>query len=123
MSRFVQSDLADNERELTTKERFENLRVTAARGIGVILNRFRSLWPLKYLPMGSIHYASVALFGLLENLEDEQNQKAFENTLIGLRALAQRWPLAKEMLQLVQLTAVQQEVKLPIAARGLLADH
>ena len=49
-------------------------------------------------------------------------RNCFEDILVSLRAFARRWPLAKEMFQLLQLTAVQ-GAKLPLAARILLSEN
>jgi hypothetical protein len=68
------------------------------------------------------HYAATALFALSENLEDEENSKAFEDVLLTLHMFARRWPFAKEILQTLQLATVQ-EAKLPLAARILLSEY
>lgn len=117
---FIQPGLEES--QSTAKERIQNIRVSSAREISTVLNHFRSLWPVEYMPMNSMQSATVALFTLLDNLVHEPERKAFTDILISLRALARRWQLAKGMLRLVQLTAVKQEAKLPAEAQVLLRD-
>ncbi|KAJ5982542.1 hypothetical protein N7451_012642 [Penicillium sp. IBT 35674x] len=118
--RFVQASTPDSERNI--KKRFKSLLIFAGRGIHTTLNQFRSLWSVKFMSVESTHYAVVALFALLENLEDEQNIKAFEDILVSLRTFARRWPFATETYQLMQLTAAQ-KAKLPPATRILLSEN
>ncbi|KAJ5298495.1 uncharacterized protein N7443_006615 [Penicillium atrosanguineum] len=117
---FIQPSLKQS--ESAAKDRIKILRLATARAISAILNQFRSLWPLEYVPMNSMQYATVALFTLLEDLEDQQNKKVFGDILTALRALSRRWQLAKGMLRLVQLTAIKEEVNLPNEAQILFTD-
>ncbi|CAI7654529.1 unnamed protein product [Penicillium pancosmium] len=111
-----------DESQSAEKERINGIRTTSAREIGVVLNQFRSLWPVEYMPMNSMQYATIALFALLGSLEHEEDKKSFTDILISLRALARRLQLAKGMLRLIQLTAMKQESKLPAEAEVLLRD-
>lgn len=110
------------ESESTTKHRIRCLRISSARHIGTILNQFRSLWPVECMPMAAMQYATIALFTLVENLDDVQNQKAFTDTVITLRAFARRWQFAKGLLRLVQLTTLKQETLLPSDTVAILKD-
>lgn len=98
------------------------LRFSSARRICTFLNRFRSLWPLEYMPMSYMQWVTVALFTLLEDLADAENREAFVNLSIFLRALARRWQLAKGMLRLIQITAAKMEVDLPPESKSLFKD-
>ncbi|KAJ5979878.1 hypothetical protein N7481_007176 [Penicillium waksmanii] len=111
-----------DESQSAERERIEGIRTTSAREIGVVLNQFRSLWPVEYMPMNSMQYATMALFALLGGLKHEEEKKSFTDVLTSLRALARRWQLAKGMLRLIQLTAVKQESNLPAEAVVLLRD-
>lgn len=93
-----------------TQERIKSIRMSAAHSIGTILNRLRSNWPIECIPMATMQYATIALFTLLDDMDDERNKSIFVEILITLRALARRWQFAKGMLRLVQLTAIKQEV-------------
>lgn len=117
---FVQPGL--DESQSSEKERIQGIRLSSAHGISAVLNKFRSLWPVEFMPMNSMQYATMALFTLLDNLDHEPEKRAFTDILISLRALARRWQLAKGMLRLVQMTAVKQEVTLHSEAEVLLRD-
>jgi hypothetical protein len=110
------------ESESITKERIKNLRASSARHIGTILNQFRSLWPVECMPMAAMQYATIAIFTLFEDLDLVQNQKAFTDAVITLRALAGRWQFAKGLLRLVQLTTLKQETSLPGETGAILRD-
>lgn len=110
------------ESQSVEKEKMNAIRASSAREISLALNQFRSLWPVEYMPMNSMQYATMALFALLDILEHEQERKAFTEILISLRALARRWQLAKGMLRLVQMTALKQESNLPAEAQVLFRD-
>ncbi|KAJ5761452.1 hypothetical protein N7533_003491 [Penicillium manginii] len=111
-----------DETQSTEKARINAICTSSAREIGDGLNKFRSLWPVEYMPMNLMQYATMALFALLGSLEHEEERKSFTDILISLRALARRWQLAKGMLRLIQLTAMKQEAKLPAEAQILLRD-
>ncbi|KAJ5799047.1 uncharacterized protein N7503_006552 [Penicillium pulvis] len=117
---WVEASTPDSERDI--QKRFKSLLVFAGWGIRTILNQYRSLWSVKFMSVESTHYAVVALFALLENLQDENNIKAFEDVLVSLRTFAHRWPFAKEAYQLMQLVAAQ-KAKLPPSTRILLSEN
>lgn len=111
-----------DESQIAEKEKITAIRTSSAREIGAVLNQFRSLWPIEYMPMTSMQYGTIALFTLLTSLEHEAERKAFTDILISLRAHARRWQLAKGMLRLVQMTAIKQESNLPVEAQALLQE-
>jgi hypothetical protein len=110
------------EGESTTKDRIKSLRTSSARHIGTMLSQFRSLWPVKCMPMTAMRYATIALLTLFEDLDDVQNQRAFTDIVIILRALASRWQFAKGLLRLVQLTTLKQDTSLPGGTVAMLRD-
>lgn len=120
MSGIVSTSIGENDTE--TKSRINNQRMSSARQIGTLLSQYRSTWPTERMPMGMMQYSTLALFTLLEGLDEKQNQVSFVENLIALRALARRWQMAKGMLRLVQLTAIKQEVQLPPESEILLKD-
>ncbi|KAK9857273.1 hypothetical protein MYU51_020547 [Penicillium brevicompactum] len=120
MSGIVSTSIGENDTE--TKTRINNQRMSSARQVGTLLSQYRSTWPTECMPMGMMQYSTLALFTLLEGLDEKQNQVSFVENLIALRALARRWQMAKGMLRLVQLTAIKQEVQLPPESDILLKD-
>lgn len=117
----IASTLADAD-DTETQNRLNRQRMSSACHIGTLMNLYRSLWPVERMPMGLMQYSTLALFTLLEGLDDKQNQVSFVENLIALRALARRWQMAKGMLRLVQLTAIKQEAQLPAESHVLLRD-
>jgi hypothetical protein len=110
------------ENDTATKDRIKRLRMSSAYHIGALLNLHRSQWPVERMPMAFMQYSTLALFTLLDDLEDEQNQTSFVENLIALRALARRWQMAKGMLRLVQLTAIKHDAPLPKESAILFED-
>lgn len=72
--------------------------------------------------MNYAQYATVALFSLLDGLDDEKNTDAFVDLCIILCALSRRWLLAKGTLRLVHLTAQLQDIILPVQTRSLFVE-
>lgn len=117
---FIEPGL--NESDLATKARIKALRFSTAHHIGAVLNEFRSRWPVDYVPGTAMQYTSVAMFTLLENLEDDQGKQAFIESFIVLRALARRWRLARGILRLIQLTTMNMDAVLPMETQILFRD-
>lgn len=117
---FIEPGL--HESDLATKARIKALRFSTAHRIGAVLNEFRSRWPVDCVPGTAMQYTSVAMFTLLENLEDDQGKQAFIESFIVLRALARRWRLARGILRLIQLTTMKMDAVLPVEAQILFRD-
>lgn len=105
-----------------TKGRVKELRISSAQAIGTLLARFRLLWPMNCVPPTALQYSTVAMFTLLENLDEDQNKQAFMEAFIVLRALACQWQLAKGTIRLIQLTCKKKEVTLPEDAQILFRN-
>lgn len=95
------------------------LRHSAAHQIRDLLASHRHQWTTNWMPMSYTQYATVALFSLLDGLDDEKNADAFIDLCVILCALSRRWLLAKGTLRLVHLTAQLQGITLPIQTRSL----
>lgn len=117
---FVEANVTEGDPE--SNSRIKALKLDAAHNIGTLINRFRLEWPVECVPGTAMQYCSVAMFTLLENLEDSQNKQAFVECFIVLRALARRWQLAKGILRLIQLTAMKMEATLPTETQVLFKD-
>ncbi|PLB46427.1 hypothetical protein P170DRAFT_465950 [Aspergillus steynii IBT 23096] len=98
------------------------IRIKSAHGMSDLLSILRSQYPMICMPLNCMHFSTVALFTLFEDLDNPENSRAFVNACISLRGLARRWVLAKGMLRLVQVTALQQEINLPEETRSLFRD-
>lgn len=113
---------AETELATTLKCDIKTIRFSSARNIRTLLIRFRTLWPIAYMPVTSMHFCTVALFTLLEGLEDTENKQAFVDLCMILRALACRWQLAKGMLRLIEVTAAKTLVAIPPDIKRLFKD-
>lgn len=118
---FIKLDL-DTDPISADDDKIRELRFSSARRICTLLNRSRAQWPLEYMPMNSMQWSTVALFTLLEGLDDNQNTQPFVDLCVVLRSLARCWQLAKGMMRLVQLTVVEMAVTLPAETQGLFKD-
>lgn len=116
---FVESSVKGDP---ATNSHIKALQLDAAHNIGTLISRFRIDWPVECVPGTARQYCSVAMFTLLENLDDVQNKEAFVNCFIVLRALARRWQLAKGILRLIQLTAIKTEAVLPMETQILFKN-
>lgn len=105
-----------------SKSRIKALKLDAAHNIGTLINLFRLEWPAECVPGTAMQWCAVAMFTLLEKLDDARNKQAFVECFIVLRALARRWQLAKGILRLIQLTAMKMEAALPTDIEILFKD-
>ena len=114
--------LPDPKDQVISIENARYLRQSAARNIRDLLNSHRCQWTTNWMPMNYAQYATVALFSLLEGLDDDENAAAFIDLCIILCALSRRWLLAKGMLRLIQLTARLKGIVLPSPTRSLFLE-
>ncbi|KAJ5986493.1 hypothetical protein N7451_010858 [Penicillium sp. IBT 35674x] len=117
---FVEANLTEG--DLGSKSYIKALKLDAAHHIGTLINIFRLEWAVECVPGTLMQYCAVAMFTLLENLDDAQNKQVFVECFIVLRALARRWQLAKGILRLIQLTAMKLEAALPTETKILFKD-
>ncbi|KAL4807269.1 hypothetical protein BDV18DRAFT_115137 [Aspergillus unguis] len=90
-----------------------NIRLTSARTICSLLEISASRWSVLYMPFIYIHYANVAMTVLLSDLSNSESKRFFVNSYTALHTLADRFPIAKEVLQLILEQARQLQTKLP----------
>lgn len=83
------------------------IRIESAKGMSELLAIIRSQWPMPCMPLNCMHFSTVALFILFEDLDSKENSDTLVNVCICLRGLARRWVLAKGSLRLVQVTTRQ----------------
>ncbi|KAI9038212.1 uncharacterized protein KD926_011151 [Aspergillus affinis] len=114
--------LPDEEMPMISIDHARYLRHSAAQHIRDILSSHRSRWSTNLMPLNYAQYANLALFILLEGLDDDKSAEAFVDLCIILCALSRRWLLAKGMLRLVQLTAQLKGIALPPETSGLFHE-
>ena len=79
--------------------------VCSAREVARLVEAFSSRWGLKFLLLLFTRYVTVALFTLLEALDEDESRASFLQLCVIARSFAHRFPIGKGMLRLVQLSA------------------
>lgn len=98
------------------------LRLSSAHELRKLLDIERTKWPIEYMPMVSSQHSTIALFTLLEDLDNPSSASAFADTAISLFSVAKRFQLAKGMFRLVQGIALQKKIGLAPEIRGIFKD-
>ncbi|KAJ5729219.1 uncharacterized protein N7483_003727 [Penicillium malachiteum] len=83
---------------------------------------YRDEWSFDRMPPINVHRITVSMFTLLQDMEEAASREAFVSLSVAAKGFANRWPLGKAMLRLVQVTAKQMEVKLPQETDALFTD-
>ncbi|KAL4923076.1 uncharacterized protein BDV17DRAFT_278081 [Aspergillus undulatus] len=105
---------AVNQDTLVMSERiFQNIRVSSAHSICSLLEKFVARWTVLYMPFIYIRYALMALSTLLVDLDNSVSKAYFANSYTALHTLAFRYPMAKEVLQIIVEQARQLQATLP----------
>ncbi|KAJ5097012.1 hypothetical protein N7456_007733 [Penicillium angulare] len=108
--------------EINIRERAQKICFASARECGQLIDAHRDEWGFDRMSPVNVHWITVSMFTLLQDLDNEASCTAFVNLSIGAKAFANRWPLGKAMLRLVQVTARQMEVTLPSETDALFID-
>lgn len=82
----------------------------------------RTRWLMEYIPLPSSQFSIVALFTLLEDLNNPSSASTFADTAISLFSIAKRLQLAKSMFRLVQGTGLQKELGLAPEIHSIFRD-
>ncbi|PLB49138.1 hypothetical protein P170DRAFT_436770 [Aspergillus steynii IBT 23096] len=96
--------------------------LSTARRISYLLSIHRDKWGIDRMAPSTIQWISIGLFTLLEGLDALENRTAFIELCIVARAFSRRFPLAKGILRMIQLSASQQQVTLPAETGALFTD-
>ncbi|KAJ5325685.1 uncharacterized protein N7506_008787 [Penicillium brevicompactum] len=115
----IESELAQLD---TVRQQAREICLISARKCAGIVDQQRGSWGLDYMPPTNIHWFTVSMYTLLEDLSDDANRRAFISLTIAAKAASHRWVLAKGMLRLVQLTSIQTGVSLPPETDALFSD-
>jgi len=94
----------------------------SARQIANLVNMHRLSWGLDLFVVTYIHWITISLFTMLEDLNDPMNREAFTSLSVAAKAASRRWALGKGMLRAVQVTARKMEVTLPPEIDVLFSD-
>ncbi|KAH1630590.1 hypothetical protein KXX59_007076 [Aspergillus fumigatus] len=92
--------------------------------IAGLIGIHRDKWGIGRMAPSTIQWLSIGMFTLLDALDspDTRNRAAFIEMCIVARAFARRFPLAKGILRMIQLSANQMQVVLPAETDALFTD-
>ncbi|KAL2871628.1 uncharacterized protein BJX67DRAFT_342731 [Aspergillus lucknowensis] len=93
-----------------------------ARRIVQLLRIHRMRWGIDRMAPCTIQWVTTALFSLLEALDSAENRTAFTELCTLARAFSRRYPLAKGIMRMLQLTANQLNVALPEETNALFSS-
>lgn len=96
--------------------------ITNARRIARLMGIHRERWGIDRVAACTIQWVTTALYTLLGALDSTENRNAFTELCILARAFSRRFPLAKGILRMIQLTAQQRHVSLPEETDALFTD-
>ncbi|KAA8643491.1 hypothetical protein EYZ11_009520 [Aspergillus tanneri] len=96
--------------------------LSTARRIAYLLGIHRDKWGIDRMSPSTVQWITVSLFTLLEALDTPENRNAFVELCIIAQAFSRRFTLAKGLLRMIQLSANQQQVRLPEETSALFTD-
>jgi hypothetical protein len=114
----------DEDLDPETIHRARNICIENALRIAYLIGIHRDKWGIGRMAPSTIQWLSIGMFTLLEALDspDSRNRTAFIEMCIVARAIARRFPLAKGILRMIQLSANQMQVVLPAETDALFTD-
>lgn len=99
--------------------------IASAVAVHDLIQTHRSKWRRAadlYTPIEHMQLMIVCLYTLLEDLNCPRSRQAFIDIAVAARAMARRFQLARGMLRQVQLTARQQNIRLPEEVRPIFQE-
>lgn len=111
-----------NEQAFAEAESAKKICLSSASAVRKLLEIQRSNWGLDPMPLVNMQWIVVALFNLLNNLNDPDYQFEFLELCKAAIFPARRWLLLKGMFRLVQITARQKHENLPVEIKRLFND-
>ncbi|KAL4963641.1 fungal specific transcription factor domain-containing protein [Aspergillus stella-maris] len=96
--------------------------ISNAVAIANILETHRNKWSMNYISPTTIHWVSMSLFTLLEDLDSSDSRKAFIDLCVIARAFSRKWILMKGILRMIQVSAKNEGVVFPDETKALFMD-
>ncbi|KAL6230509.1 hypothetical protein BDW75DRAFT_234337 [Aspergillus navahoensis] len=90
-----------------------NTTLDSARCIANLIALHRQRWGVDHMAPCTIQWVTTALYALLGALDSAENRTAFTELCTTARAFSRRYPFAKGIMRMLQLTARQMQVPLP----------
>lgn len=96
--------------------------VESALQIAQMIRLYRSKWSIEFISGTAVYWVSIALFVLLDEVENPTHRQAFIDLCSVAKVLSKQWFLAKAILRMLQITAKQMHIPLPPETDVLLQD-
>lgn len=96
--------------------------VESAHQIAQMIRLYRSKWGIEFISGTAVYWVSIALFVLLDELENPSHRRAFIDLCSMAKVLSRQWFLMKGILRMIQITARQMHISLPPETEPLLQD-
>ncbi|RAL14755.1 Zn(II)2Cys6 transcription factor [Aspergillus homomorphus CBS 101889] len=113
-----EDDSGDNATATTARR----LCVDSALAIVRLLRIHRARWGVDYISPTTIHWVSMALFTLLEQLDNPEHKTSFTELCVFARALSRKWTLMKGIMRMLQVSAQKNSVMLPPDTHALFTE-
>ncbi|KAL4995319.1 hypothetical protein BDV10DRAFT_174901 [Aspergillus recurvatus] len=118
---FLQSYyLSNGEHEEAASAR--NTTLDNARCIANLIVLHRQRWGIDRMAPCTIQWFTTALYALLGALDSAENRVAFTELCTTARAFSRRYPFAKGVMRMLQLTAKQMQLTLPEETDALFSS-
>ncbi|KAL9085071.1 MAG: hypothetical protein Q9159_004886 [Coniocarpon cinnabarinum] len=122
MLRMMLSDHFHKSRSPVTKSDAHAICIEHSLQVAHYARIYNAQLDYSFAPPTLMQWIVVAMFGLLEALDDAECSAAFCDLCIYLRSYSRAIPLAKGMFRLVQLRARSMQAALPLKTRVLFDD-
>jgi hypothetical protein len=94
--------------------------VESALQITQMIRLYRLKWGIEFISGTAVYWVSIALFVLLDELENPSSRRAFIDLCSVAKVLSKQWFLMKSILRMLQITARQMHISLPPETDPLL---
>ncbi|KAL4974630.1 hypothetical protein BDW66DRAFT_161074 [Aspergillus desertorum] len=99
-----------------------NTTLESARCIANLIALHRQRWGIDRMAPCTIQWFTTALYALLGALDSAENRTAFTELCTTARTFSKRYPFAKGIMRMLQLTAKQMQVTLPEETDALFSS-
>jgi hypothetical protein len=107
---------------LISPEEARETCIDSALRVAHMIRMHRTKWGIEYISATAMHWVAIALFTLLDNLNEPRSRGAFVELCFVARVFSRRWILAKGILRMIHITAKQMNIQLPTETDTLLDD-
>lgn len=103
---------------------WQDRSMDAARAVGQLMIRMYQEWGNDHFPVIITQPVSLSLFALLDQLHSEENRQAFIGLCYCMHAAARRFVVGKGIMRLLQNTAWEKGIALPVEVQSLfISEH